>query len=52
MFFLVILSEVTVQCVIAIYNQGSSTLLVHFVGKDIIVFGFIIEYSSFVDFDP
>jgi hypothetical protein len=51
MFFLVILSEVTVQCVIAIYNQGSSTLLVHFVGKDI-VFGFIIEYSRFVDFDP
>jgi len=56
MFFVVILSEVTIQCVIAIYNQGSSTLLVHFVGlayqcKDI-VFGFIIEYSSLVDFGP
>jgi uncharacterized protein YbgA (DUF1722 family) len=27
----VILSELKVQCLIAIYRQGSSTLLVHFV---------------------
>jgi hypothetical protein len=29
-FFLVILIEVTVQCVIAVYRQSSRTLLVHF----------------------
>jgi hypothetical protein len=29
-FFLVILIEVTVQCVIAVYRQGSRILLVHF----------------------
>jgi hypothetical protein len=28
--FLIILSELTFQCIIAIYRQGSSTLLVHF----------------------
>ncbi len=30
--FLVIWSEVTVQCITVIYRQGSCTLLVHFVG--------------------
>jgi hypothetical protein len=37
---------------------GSNTLLIHFVGlayykgKDIVVFRFIIEYSSLRDFGP
>jgi hypothetical protein len=41
-----------------VYKHGSCTLLVHFVGlaykgKDIIVFRFIIEYSSRLrDFGP
>ncbi len=53
--FLVILRELIVQCAITIYRQGFSTFLVHFVGlayqgKDIVVFRFIIEYSSFKGF--
>jgi hypothetical protein len=53
-YFLIILRELIVQCVITIYIQGFSTFLVHFVGlayqgKDI-VFRFIIEYSSLRDF--
>jgi len=50
---LVIKTELTVQYVIAIYRQGSSTIVVHFVGqgKDIL-FRLIIEYSSLRDFGP
>jgi hypothetical protein len=32
-FFLIILSELTDQCIIAIYRQGSSALLVHLVDR-------------------
>ncbi len=56
MCFLSYLSELTTQCVMAIYKQDSNTLLVHFVGLayegNDIVFRFIIEYSSLRDFGP
>ncbi len=54
-FFLIILSELTDQCVIAIYRQGSSALLVHLVNVFPLVsrkFNYFFFIVSFIENPP